>query len=65
MYGSQRQINVPGYAYCVAPSKVSYLYGIGECIGQLVLKHIGGSINDRSCKHESAVSQCCRVSLLD
>ena len=36
-----------------------------ECFGQLVLKHIFDVINDISSKHESAVYQCCNVSLLE
>ena len=46
MYQYQRQTNVPCYAYFVAPLQVCYLYGAYGCISQLVLKHIGDSIDD-------------------
>ena len=43
--------------------QVSYLYGAYGCIGQLVLKHIGDSIDDMPNAHKSAVFQCCIIFL--
>ena len=48
--------------YCSTPWRVNYVYDTKECIALLVLKD--GSANMVCHENKSAVSQCCRVSVL-
>ena len=62
-YETQRQTNVPWYAYCVAPWQVNCLYSTTECICLLVLNC--DNTNNVWNENESAVSQCCKVSFFE
>ena len=62
LYKTQRQTTVPYITYCSTPCQLNYVYDTKECVALLVLKN--GSANSVCYENKSAVSQCCKVSLL-